>query len=91
VAKVIERVRPRYEVQDVEFGKVYKWCPERVVVECGCGERLALGASRTDCDECGTDHAVAVREETPEWHQQSDKALHPWRYSEDRKDAGLPF
>ena len=25
MAKVIEHVQARYEVQDVEFGKVYKW------------------------------------------------------------------
>lgn len=88
--RVIERVEARYEVQDVELGKVYRWRPESVVVECGCGERLSLSASRTDCDECGTDHAVAVREESSEGHQ-SDEALHPWRYSEDREDDVLPF
>ena len=42
VAKVIECAQARYEVQDVEFGKVYKWRPERIVVECQCGQRLSL-------------------------------------------------
>ena len=28
MAKVIERVRPRYEVQEVAFGKVCRWRPE---------------------------------------------------------------
>ena len=32
--KVIERIEAHYEVQDVEMGKVYRWCPESVVVEC---------------------------------------------------------
>jgi hypothetical protein len=89
VAKVIERVRARYEVQDVEFGKVYKWRPERIVVECQCGQRLSLSASTTtSCVECGTDHGLAVKEESANGYQ-SDQSLHPWRYYylEDREDA----
>ena len=41
MAKVIERVQSRYEVEEVEFGKVYKWCPEHIVVECQCGQKLS--------------------------------------------------
>ena len=92
VAKVIECAQGRYEVQDVEFGKVYKWRPERVVVECGCGERLYLNASTTtSCKECTTDHAHTVRAELADRRERDDEVLHPWRYySEDREDAGLP-
>ena len=36
-------------VQEVEFGRVYKWCPEYVVIECDCGERLSLTGSTTVC------------------------------------------
>ena len=91
MAKVIECAQARYEVQDVDFGKVYKWCPERVVLECGCGGRLYLNTSMTSCEECSADHVVAVREELSELRQ-SDQTLHPWRYSEDHdEDAGLPF
>ena len=88
--KVIERVQPRYEVQEVEFGKVYKWRPERVVVECQCGQRLSLTASTTSCAECGADHVLAAKEASAGGHQ-SDQTLHPWRYySEDREGASLP-
>jgi hypothetical protein len=89
--KVVERVQARYEVQEVEFGKVYKWRPERVVVECLCGQRLSLTASTTSsCVECGTDHTRALKEgSTDGW--QSDENLHPWRYSEESGDIGLPF
>ena len=76
--KVIERVEAHYEVQDVEMGKVYKWCPERMVVECTCGEEPALSALRTTCGECGADHAPFVGDllnARPE-----DKGVHPWRY-----------
>jgi hypothetical protein len=31
--EVIERTKGHYDVQEVQFGTVYKWCPERVVVE----------------------------------------------------------
>src|SRR4028118_392049 len=31
VAKVIECAKGRYEVKDVEFGRVYKWRPKRIV------------------------------------------------------------
>ena len=96
--KVIERVQPRYEVQEVELGMVYKWRPERIVVECRCGQRLSLTASATSCTECATDHQLAVKEASKMDGCQSDQTLHPWRYhsssssEEDREeDDGLPF
>jgi hypothetical protein len=91
VAKLIKRVRARYEVLDMEFGKVYKWRPEHIVVECQCRQRLSLTASAASCVECGTDHRLAVKEASTDRYQ-SDRTLHPWRYySEDREDGGLPF
>ena len=44
-AKIIERVEAHYEIQDVEMGKVYRWCPASIVVRCGCGEKLSLTIS----------------------------------------------
>ena len=61
MANVIEGAEGRYEVQDVEFGRVYKWQPERVMVECDCGERIALSGSGITCG-CGLDHTEVVRE-----------------------------
>ena len=88
--KVIERAEARYDVQEVEFGEVYKWRPESVVVECGCGKELTLTAASTACGECGADHGAVMREE-PTGRQLGDEALRPWRYSEDREDSGLPY
>ena len=85
---VIERAEGRYEVQEVEFGRVYKWRPEQVVVECGCGERATLTASETTC-RCGADHVVVVREGLVGCSE--DEALHPWRYDGDREDTGIPY
>jgi hypothetical protein len=86
VMKVIERVAEHYDVQEVEFGRTYIWCPEGVVLECKCGKRMTrsradLIATQPDC-ECGMEHTNSVREEVVlelldddhETHQ------HPWRY-----------
>jgi hypothetical protein len=78
VAKIIERVHAHYDVQEVEMGKVYRWCPAKVSFECTCGEKPTLSANRTTCGECGADHATIVGEvlhTRPE-----DKGDHPWRY-----------
>lgn len=32
--RIVERVEGHYDVQDVEFGRVYRWCPESFSVEC---------------------------------------------------------
>jgi len=78
VAKVIERVQAHYEVQDVEMGKVYRWRPETIVVECTCGEQLTLSAFKTTCPECGADHAPIAEEVVVA--RPEDKGDHPWRY-----------
>jgi hypothetical protein len=62
VAKIVERARARYEVEEVEYGKVYRWQAETVVVECVCGEETALTPSETVCEECGAEHTGLVRE-----------------------------
>ena len=90
MARVIERSGGRYEVQEVEFGTVYKWCPECVVLECDCGQRLTLTRSESTCPECGADHASIVREELAA-RQLEDELAHPWHYAKDREGAGLPF
>jgi hypothetical protein len=77
LAQVIERVKAHYEVEAVEMGTVYRWCPESVVIVCECGERLALSASNTACGECGADH-YATTEEVLDVRQE-DKVEHPWR------------
>lgn len=60
---MIECVEAHYDIQDVEIGTVYKWCPERAVVECTCGKRETFIAFRTPtCGKCGTDHADIIGE-----------------------------
>jgi hypothetical protein len=78
VAKVIERVEAHYEVQELKMGTVHRWCPESVVVECNCGEKPTLTASKTTCDECGVDH-VAIVEEVLDTLPE-DRVDHPRRF-----------
>ena len=89
VAKITDRARAGYEVEEVEYGKIYTWKPETVVVECGCGEETALTPSETTCEECGAEHTGLVRENVPDLQPQGDEDVHPWRYSED--DEALPY
>jgi len=86
--QVIEHTEGHYDVEEVQFGTVYRWCPECVVVECDCGERLSLTPSQTTCPECGVDHGPIVREELAS-RQLEDELSHPWRYAAEREDCGM--
>ena len=79
-SKVIECVQPHYEVQDVEMGKVYRWRPQSVVVECEeCGDNQTLSASKHVCNECGTDHRLVVEEVLEAHADEEEGSDHPWR------------
>jgi hypothetical protein len=63
MTQVIERVKAHYEVQAVEMGTVYRWCPESVVIECDCGQSFsAEGAKAASCPRCGAEHTGGARE-----------------------------
>ncbi len=38
--RVLAREREHYDVHEVPYEKVYTWRPERIVLECDCGETL---------------------------------------------------
>ena len=86
IAKIIEG---GYEIQEVEFGVVYRWYPERIFVECDCGHKPILNNSCTACGGCGADHASVIRRELSA-RQQEDEKLHPWRYRHFSDDTGIP-
>jgi hypothetical protein len=73
---VIECTEGHYDVQETSYGNDYVWCPEHVVVECDCGQKLVLSPAGTVC-RCGVDHAALVREELAS-RGASDGASHPW-------------
>lgn len=58
--RVIERQKAHYEVGEVPYGKVYSWRPERIRIECDCGETLVRRDEALVCG-CGTDHTGAFR------------------------------
>jgi hypothetical protein len=72
MASIIECIEGHYEVQKATYGETYVWYPERVEVECDCGQRLTLTGSDTVCT-CGADHAPLVREALA-----YQRASHPW-------------
>ncbi|MCA1730008.1 MAG: hypothetical protein LC751_11565 [Actinobacteria bacterium] len=93
--KVIERLEGYYEAQEIAFGVVYRWCPERVVVECRCGKRAThkrsdLISSDIVC-ECGANTATIREELVIEELDEDEVIRHPWRYAGDREDAGIPY
>ena len=73
---MIECTEGHYDVQETSYGNDYVWCPEHVVVECDCGQKLVLSPAETVC-RCGVDHAALVREELAS-RGASDEASHPW-------------
>lgn len=83
MAKVIEQAEAHYDVQQLELGRVYKWRPGSVLVECECEKKVDLSASESTCEECGAGHARLVRESLAEGRLEEveEKVLHPWRYS----------
>lgn len=60
--EVIEHTKGHYDVQEVQFGTVYRWCPERVVVECDCGQKTTLTHLKSVCPRCDADHAAIVQQ-----------------------------
>jgi hypothetical protein len=77
VTRIIERVEAHYEVHEMEMGTVYRWCPESVVLQCNCGAKPTLTASKTTCSGCGADHAAITKEVLDA--RPEDRVVRPWR------------
>jgi hypothetical protein len=95
--RIVERIPAHYETQEVEdIGRVYKWCPEQVVLECGacCArktfKRSSLLTSIVAC-ECGARCSESVREELIVEQLAEDERLHPWRYWQTEENTGIPI
>jgi hypothetical protein len=98
MTKIVERVAEHYDTQEVEFGRIYRWCPEYVVLECTkCAKKMTLTRSelidtQPDC-ECGKGHTARAREEVVVHLLDEDYEAHqhPWRYWHPTRDTGIPF
>ena len=54
---VKERVEGHYEVEEVPYGKVYKWVPGHALIECDCEQLFAVeGTTAAACPRCGVDY-----------------------------------
>jgi hypothetical protein len=91
VTQIIERVEAHYEVQEVEMGTVYRWCPESVVIECDCEQTFATEvALAASCPRCGAEHTGVAREELGGKPLAEEEAYRPVRreYEAWMKDEG---
>ncbi len=94
--RIIEHAKGHYEIQNVEYGRVYKWQPGSITVECEeCGQRSthtksALIRSLITC-ECGMVLAARLREELVFQVLEETQELHPWRYHHPSEGPVIPF
>jgi hypothetical protein len=94
--KIVERIPAHYEDREVEdFGRVYRWRPEQVVLECSaCGARTThkrsnLLTSIVAC-ACGAQSSAGVREDLLVEQLAEDERVHPWRYWRSEESSGIP-
>jgi hypothetical protein len=90
VTQIIERVEAHYEVQEVEMGTVYRWCPESVVIECDCEQTFTTeGDMVTSCPRCDAEH-IGVASEQEGKPLTEEEAYRPVRreYEAWMKDEG---
>ena len=96
--QIIERTEGHYDVLQLEFGTVYRWCPKCVVLECSnCAKKMTLTRSelikaKPEC-ECGRGHTARVREEVVIELVDEDYEAHrhPWRHWHTTKETGITF
>jgi hypothetical protein len=94
--RIVESFPAHYEVQEVEdLGRVYRWCPEKVIVECDeCETRITFKRSNLITSiiacECGAKSTASVREELLQQRLAEDNDIHPWRHWHSNEDAGIP-
>jgi hypothetical protein len=83
MVQILERDEAHYQNREMPFGKVYVWHPPSVVLECDCGEKVALSATSsttTTCGRCGADLGTFVYDIREREGRLPDKLTHPWFY-----------
>jgi hypothetical protein len=91
--RVVERIAEHYDIQEVPFGRDYRWSPEQVVLECKCGKRTTLKRSELISSEvsscgCSEEHTVCIREELviQVLDEEYEDHHHPWRHDTQAQD-----
>jgi hypothetical protein len=82
MTKIIVRTEGHYEVHETPFSRAYEWYPACVILECDCGEKLALTCSSTvaTCSQCGAEHSDVIHDIKEREGRLPQKATHPWYY-----------
>ncbi len=86
MTKVKVRIEGHYEVEDLPYGKDYRWVPAHALIECDCGRVMDADAHHAVCRGCGADHAAVVSEISA--RHLSEEALHPWRRDYESRAGG---
>ena len=91
--RVVERVAEHYDVQEMPFGRDYRWSPEQVVLECKCGKRTThkrseLISSEVSSCGCGEEHTVCIWEELVIQlvDEEYEAHHHPWDHDAKAQD-----
>ena len=82
--QIIESIEAHYSTLEVPFGRVYKWHPEYIIIECDCGQKpLITGTSNIlTCPQCGADYGALVHDMRYREQQLPDQDEHPWLHDE---------
>jgi hypothetical protein len=82
MTKIIVRVEGHYEVHETPFSRAYDWYPACVILECDCGEKMALTGSSTvaACHLCGAEHSYVIRDIQEREGRLQHETTHPWYY-----------
>src|SRR5918993_2874447 len=82
--QIIESIEAHYSTLEVPFGRVYKWHPEYIIIECDCGQKLLItGTSNIPtCPQCGADYGALVHDIRYREERLRDEEVHPWHCDE---------
>jgi hypothetical protein len=81
MTKIVVRTEGHYEVHETPFSRAYDWYPASVILECDCGEKLALTDSSTDSAcLCGVNHSSVIQDIQEREGGLPHETTHPWYY-----------
>ena len=82
MTKIIVCTEGHYEVHETPFSRAYDWYPACVILECECGEKLALTGSSTAaaCRQCDANHSSVLQDIQEREGRLQHETTHPWYY-----------
>src|SRR5215216_2053111 len=81
MTKIVVRTEGHYEVHETPFSRAYDWYPACVILECECGEKLALtGSSSEPACLCGVNHSSVIQDIQEREGRLQHETTHPWHF-----------